>query len=187
MALESTSCMKRHMGRLSPCVSHFSRISISRMIPPKMAIHTIQVRGGTRNSPPFFGFLSSSFDLFSSGILFTIGPSYHEQPIEATLELWASVTPASGDWHRKCARPGAAVSASRPALKQSSAPIRWDIAAPATDHATRIPDCEQSSVSERTPCPGGTCDNSPTESRLIFLQPAGQLPSIQAVRHHDVA
>src|SRR5882724_12490895 len=66
--------MKRHWGRLSPCVSHFSRMSINRMMPPKMAIQTIQVRGGTRNSPPFLGFLSSSFDLLSSGILVTVAP-----------------------------------------------------------------------------------------------------------------
>src|SRR5438094_9219755 len=45
-------------------------MSISRMMPPKMAIQTIQVRGGTLNSPPFLGLFSSSLDLLSSGIFY---------------------------------------------------------------------------------------------------------------------
>src|SRR5438046_5339607 len=64
--------MNFHWGSGSPGVSHLSRMSINMMMPPKMAIQTIQVRGGTRNSPPFLGFLSSSFDLLSSGILVTV-------------------------------------------------------------------------------------------------------------------
>src|SRR6266576_6380405 len=43
-----------------------SLASMNRMIPPKMAIHTIHVRGGTRNSP-FFEDLSSSL-YFSSAM-----------------------------------------------------------------------------------------------------------------------
>jgi hypothetical protein len=38
------------------------------MIPPKTAIQMSQVRGGTRNSPPFRGVLSSLY-LLSSAIL----------------------------------------------------------------------------------------------------------------------
>src|SRR5437588_3360636 len=53
----------------SPGESIFSLSSISRIIPPKIAIQTIQVRGGTLNSPPFLEFLSSSLYLLSSDIL----------------------------------------------------------------------------------------------------------------------
>src|SRR5436190_1245960 len=52
-----------------PWDSHLSRISINRMIPPKIAIHTTHVRGGTLNSPPFLAFLSSSLFLLSSDML----------------------------------------------------------------------------------------------------------------------
>src|SRR5205823_2829959 len=38
-------------------------------MPPKMAIHTTHVRGGTRKSPPFLAFLSSSLYLLSSDII----------------------------------------------------------------------------------------------------------------------
>ena len=38
------------------------------MMPPKIAIQTTQVRGGTLNSPPFLEFFSSSLCLFSSDI-----------------------------------------------------------------------------------------------------------------------
>src|SRR5258705_5296852 len=66
--LDSTSCWNRYWLSTSPWVSIRSRKSINRMIPPKIAIHTIQVRGGTRNSPHFLGAFSSSLCLFSSGI-----------------------------------------------------------------------------------------------------------------------
>src|SRR5215510_5572722 len=43
------------------------------MMPPKMAIQTIHVRGGTRNSPPLFGCFSSSLNLLSSAMLQKFG------------------------------------------------------------------------------------------------------------------
>src|ERR1051325_2441799 len=61
------------------------------MMPPKMAIHTIHVRGGTRNSPPFFP--SSLFRLSSAMCSYNWAPCYHEPSITATQDLAALPLP----------------------------------------------------------------------------------------------
>src|SRR5713101_1931103 len=67
--LESTRRWNWCWLSVSPGDSIRSRASISKMMPPKIAIQTIQVRGGTRNSPPFLGRLSSSLCLLSFAIV----------------------------------------------------------------------------------------------------------------------
>src|SRR6266478_666763 len=55
------------------------------MMPPKMAIQTIQVRGGTLNSPPFLGFFSSSLCLLSSDIMYPVAAKLPSSPHSRNL------------------------------------------------------------------------------------------------------
>ena len=67
-------------------------------MPPKIAIQTTHVRGGTLNSPPFLEFLSSPLDLLSSGILNRLRQAYHDQQAAATGPIKAAPSAiASGE------------------------------------------------------------------------------------------
>src|SRR5271157_1102451 len=78
---------------------------MSTIIPPKMAIQTIQVRGGTLNSPRLEFLSSSLLNLLSSGILtasLTVAQSYHAQPKAAMSQLNPLPPPLQAVFGRGC-------------------------------------------------------------------------------------
>lgn len=81
---DSTFNRKSHCVSTCPGESIRSRSSMSAIIPLKITIQTIQVLGGTLNSPPFRGVRSSSLYRLSSAILLLVRPKYHDHPIGAT-------------------------------------------------------------------------------------------------------
>src|SRR5258708_36455937 len=79
MRLDSTNWANWYWLMGWACGSTFSLKSTRRMMPPKIAIQAIQVRGGTLNSP-FLEFFSSSLFLLSSAILYLVAPKLPSIP-----------------------------------------------------------------------------------------------------------